>query len=372
MKISRLIFAYLLLSYSLASSQEVEDECNLTYEIVLLDYHDNKEPLTNAEVKIDELGFSSRTNNAGRLTLLGLCKSTFTVFVDHPECNPQTFEVKLNRSKSDVFFLEHHFQQLDEIELIGSNINRAKKQLVKRIDENWISSNRSKSLGEALKNLSGVTTLQTGTTISKPIIQGMRGSRIITVSNGTRQEDMEWGDEHAPSIQMGSFDEIKIEKGADALAYGTDAIGGVIVLDHQKFYPVDSERREFGTGYHTNGLGGYIFHQIKKTNSNGSYFKSSLNYQRFGDRSAPSYNLTNTGNKNQSINLIYGKNKLSTGWELNFSLLVDQIGILRSSHIGNLDDLERSINSRTPLYIEDFRYDIYTPKQNVLHGTFSG
>ena len=261
---------------------------------------------------------------------------------------------------------------IDEVELIGSNIDRAKKQLVKRLDEDWISSNRSKSLGEALKNLSGVTTLQTGTTISKPIIQGMRGSRIITVSNGTRQEDMEWGDEHAPSIQMGSFDEIKIEKGANALAYGTDAIGGVIVLDHQKFYPVDSERREFGTGYHTNGRGGYIFHQIKKTNTNGSYFKSSLNYQRFGDRTAPNYNLTNTGNKSQSVNLIYGKNKLSTGWELNFSLLLDQIGILRSSHIGNLDDLERSINSRTPLYIEDFRYDIYTPKQDILHGTFSG
>ena len=68
--------------------------------------------------------------------------------------------------------------------------------------------------------------------------------------------------------------------------------------------------------------------------------------------------------------MIYGKNKLSSGWELNFSLLLDQIGILRSSHIGNLDDLERSINSRTPLYIEDFRYDIYTPKQHILHGTF--
>lgn len=372
MKSFRIVFVCIFLSYSIAYSQEVEEECNLTYELIVLDYHDNKEPLADAEVKIDELGFSARTNNSGRLLVPDLCKSSITVYIDHPECNPQTFEVKLNRSKSDVFFLEHHFEQLDEVELIGSNIERAKKQLVKRLDEDWISSNRSKSLGEALKNLNGVTTLQTGTTISKPIIQGMRGSRIITVSNGTRQEDMEWGDEHAPSIQMGSFDEIKIEKGANALAYGTDAIGGVIVLDHQKFYPVDSEKREFGTGYHTNGRGGYIFHQIKKTNTNGSYFKSSLNYQRFGDRTAPDYNLTNTGNKSQSVNLIYGKNKLSSGWELNFSLLLDQIGILRSSHIGNLDDLERSINSRTPLYIQDFRYDIYTPKQDILHGTFSG
>ena len=234
MKSFRIVFACILLSYSLVSSQVDDGICNLTYELVVLDYHDNKEPLANAEVNIDEIGFSAMTNAAGRLLVSGLCKSNFTVFIDHPECNPQTFEVKLNRSKSDVFYLEHHFQQLDEVELIGSNIERAKKQLVKRLDEDWISSNRSKSLGEALKNLSGVTTLLTGTTISKPIIQGMRGSRIITVSNGTRQEDMEWGDEHAPSIQMGSFDEIKIEKGANALAYGTDAIGGVIILDHQK------------------------------------------------------------------------------------------------------------------------------------------
>lgn len=362
---------FILFGFYLSRGQDISKNCDLSYELIVLDYHDNQEPLANAEIIIEELQITAKTNAAGKVLLDNLCETSFTLFIDHPECNPQTFEVKLNRSKSDVFFLEHHFEQLDEVELIGSNITRARKQLVKQLDEQWISSNRSKSLGDALKNLNGVSTLQTGTTISKPVIQGLRGSRIVTISNGIRQEDMEWGDEHAPSIQMGSFDQIKIEKGANALAYGTDALGGVIVLEHQKFFPINSEKNELGMGYHSNGKGGYLFHQIKKTYESGTYFKSSLSYQRFGDRTAPDYNLSNTGNKNESVNLIFGRNKLKYGWELNFSLLNNEIGILRASHLGNLDDLVLSINSQTPLYQEDFRYEILNPKQEVFHGVFS-
>ena len=51
------------------------------------------------------------------------------------------------------------------------------------------------------------------------------------------------------------------------------------------------------------------------------------------------------------------------GWDAGYSYFNTEIAILRASHIGNVDDLIRSINSGEPTIIRPFTYDLQNPFQ---------
>tara|TARA_R110000787_G_scaffold88545_3_gene187893 strand:+ start:970 stop:2427 length:1458 start_codon:yes stop_codon:yes gene_type:complete len=52
--------------------------------------------------------------------------------------------------------------------------------------------------------------------------------------------------------------------------------------------------------------------------------------------------------------------------------LKNEIAILRSSHIGNVENLVDGINSLQPIVIDPFSYNINAPKQEVTHQIFKG
>ena len=90
---------------------------------------------------------------------------------------------------------------------------------------------RGESLGKILQTVAGVNMLQTGNTISKPVVDGLYGNRVLVISNGVRLEGQQWGIEHAPEVDPTIARDITVVKGADAVRYGAEALGGVILLD---------------------------------------------------------------------------------------------------------------------------------------------
>ncbi len=57
---------------------------------------------------------------------------------------------------------------------------------------------------------------------------------MLILNNGVRQEGQQWGQDHAPEIDPFTASEISVIKGPASLRYGSDAIGGVILLDPKK------------------------------------------------------------------------------------------------------------------------------------------
>ena len=53
-------------------------------------------------------------------------------------------------------------------------------------------------------------------------------------------QDQQWGAEHAPTIDINTAGSIKVIKGAGALQYGGNAIGGVIITQAPKIPLLDS------------------------------------------------------------------------------------------------------------------------------------
>lgn len=86
---------------------------------------------------------------------------------------------------------------------------------------------------DALSKVPGVSQISTGSAISKPVIRGLGYNRVVTVNDGVRQEGQQWGDEHGIEIDEMSVGRAEILKGPASIAYGSDAIAGVInILSH--------------------------------------------------------------------------------------------------------------------------------------------
>jgi len=98
----------------------------------------------------------------------------------------------------------------------------------------------------------GIEQLTTGPAISKPIIRGLGGNRILSLYNGLRQEGQQWGAEHGIEIDEFSIEKIEIIKGPGSIAYGSDAMAGVINFLTPHEIEAGSITAAVDAGYQTN------------------------------------------------------------------------------------------------------------------------
>lgn len=113
---------------------------------------------------------------------------------------------------------------------------------------------QSNDLGEAISNIPSVYNLSTGTGISKPIIRGLSGMRVVTYMNGLRIENQQWGGDHGMGISENGLAAVEVIKGPSSLLYGVDALGGVMYLTEETFTNQNSVETYYNTKFESNGL----------------------------------------------------------------------------------------------------------------------
>ena len=105
----------------------------------------------------------------------------------HPISLSQQTDTTTNISKKNgksVLGQEHN---INEIVVTGVRQQASINSVSEKIGENLIDRSMGKSLASILEHVSGVSSIQTGTTVAKPVINGMYGNRILIVNNGARQ-----------------------------------------------------------------------------------------------------------------------------------------------------------------------------------------
>jgi iron complex outermembrane receptor protein len=202
-------------------------------------------PLAYASVFIREAGKGTSTDENGYFVLPNLCRNTaYTVEVRHLECAHFTEIVRIAETVEVCFHL-HHDNTLPEVMVHEKAIVPRPSNAEVQVSAADLEATRGQNLGETLKKLPGVTLLNTGATISKPVIQGLHSNRIAIVNNGVALESQQWGSEHAPEIDPFAAEKISVVKGAAGVRYGVGAMAGAVVLE-------PAPLRE------TEGLGGWL------------------------------------------------------------------------------------------------------------------
>ena len=72
---------------------------------------------------------------------------------------------------------------------------------------------------DAIASQPGITEITEGPGISKPQINGLGYNRVLTLFDGERQEDFQWGDEHGILIDPNSVYDAEIIRGPGSLQY---------------------------------------------------------------------------------------------------------------------------------------------------------
>lgn len=228
------------------------------------------------------------------------------------------------------------------------------------------------SLTSLLEQVSGVSSINTGTIVSKPVIQGMYGNRILIINNGIKQTGQQWSVEHAPEIDMNGHTNIQVIKGADAIKYGADALGGTIIMDQSElpFYS-DRMKSTLSTLYGTNGrryiVTGMAEGPLKLLKSQSLAWRVQGTFVNSGDRSTANYLLNNTGVREYDFSTTIGYNSGRFKTSLFYSCFKNKAGIMLTAKMGNEDILKERIELGRPVYVEPFTRKIVFPSEKVLH-----
>ncbi|WP_221394308.1 TonB-dependent receptor [Dyadobacter sp. NIV53] len=366
----RIILSLLFLASSLVSFGQ-NPACTCFVKGVVLDQHTNL-PIVGATILIVGQNNGVFTDDQGRYQISNLCPGAYELECRIVGYNSFKQKLDLTAGHEENFNLQENEVHLKDVEITAHRTDAPSSQPLTVLSGNDLFQTRGQSLAESLKGLSGVTTLQTGSSISKPVIHGMHSNRVLIMNNGVRQEGQQWGSEHAPEIDPFLATQISVVKGAAGVRYGSDAIGGVILVEPEELpfnKPLSGELNLVGLSNGRQGVtSGTVEGGIR--NFEGFGWRAQGTIKRSGNIRTPNYFLDNTGISEKNFSLAAGYRKKGFGIDVFYSLFDTNIGIFSGSHIGSVTDLLNVIKNGEPFVKSGFSYAIGRPYQDVTHQLF--
>lgn len=289
----------------------------------------NNQPIKGVSVYASELHKGTATDENGKYTFTNLpngnLKLTFT-FVGFGTQNKTINSLQKENILNVI--LEETIFQMDEV-IVSTAFNKIQSQNVMKVEHESIKEMQRKgtaTLIEGLATIPGVSQVSTGTSIGKPVIRGLSGNRVLVYSQGVRMENQQFGDEHGLGLNDSGIESVEVIKGPASLLYGSDALGGVLYFNPEKFADANTFKANFSQKLFSNTLGSNSSLGLKTSTENwkflarGSYNTHSDYKIANGDRVTNTrYNETDfkTGigysNAKFSSVLRYNYNKLDLG-----------------------------------------------------------
>jgi iron complex outermembrane receptor protein len=321
------------------------------------------QPLEGAHIHIEQLHGIS--NPGGYYELHNISSGRHRVVISYIGYASLDTVVDISENITLNALLKPEITQLQEVVLTESTVPKSTTH-EQRLKTETIEKYSNATLGDALKEVAGVYTLKTGNNIVKPVINGLHSSRVPVFSNNVRLEDQQWGTEHAPNLDINAAGRISVIKGASALQYSGDAVGGLVLVEPMAILK-DTLFGKTILSADSNGRGGSISSSVHKGAERGWAWNAGGTFKYMGDREAPDYILSNTGNREANFagDIAYRADSYSLS--ASYSFYNATIGIAKATHIGNVTDLVRAINSGEPNLILPFTHDIDAPRQRVQH-----
>ena len=335
--------------------------CGLAQDITISGYllseHDS-EPLSFANIYAQNSGVGAIADSTGYFELSGLAAGPELLSLSHIGCDPEQRAILLRRDTQLTVYLHHHDNYVETITVAAKAYERYGETLDNQATED---------LADGLEQLTGVSTLRTGTAAAKPVYDGLSGNRLSIQNNGVAQAGQQWGNDHSPEIDPWIAAYVRVVEGVEALRYGGPTAGATVLIEPAPLRETEDFSGKAAYTFQSNGLGNVLNARI--SNGGKTAYRLSLTGKARGDQSAPDYFLRNTGRReaDAALQLARFHNDRWTS-RLYLSTYNAEIGVLRGSHIGNLTDLELAFDRDEPFFTEDeLIYSIDNPRQVVHH-----
>ena len=323
------------------------------------------QPLPSAVVHFVGKHFVSDSN--GKVSILKLSQGKYPIKVNYLGFLDYEAIITIPAPNPYRVTMQEEVNQLAGTTLIGHVAKPVTATVA--IDKPKLQQKSGEELAKVLTTVTGVSMIQTGATIAKPVIHGLHSNRILILNNEVRQEGQQWGADHAPEIDPAVADRIAVVKGADAVRYGSDALGGVVVITPNKLPYGDGLHGQISPSFASNGRKTASTLKLESGVPHLHHWAWRLQgtLKRSGDIHTADYMLNNTAAAEANFSAAIGMQQETGAAELFYSRYENESSVFYGSHIGNLDDLLARFEIGRPLTTYPFSYSIQAPKQKVVH-----
>ena len=133
---------------------------------------------------------------------------------------------------SSTLALSAHAQAIDEVIVLSTPTQKPANEVISTteiLSGDALLPSLDKPIGDALASLPGVDSAGYGPAVGQPLIRGLGGYRVDTMTNGMSLDDIAaTGGDHANALSLFDTNRVEVLKGPAALRYGAFAATGVV------------------------------------------------------------------------------------------------------------------------------------------------
>lgn len=217
---------------------------------------------------------------------------------------------------------------------------------IEKINKSSILKNPAPSLMTALAKTPGVSEVSLGPGISKPVIRGLSFSRVLSVYQGARFENQQWGADHGLGLTETGLSGVEIIKGPASIIYGSGAMAGVVNLIEDPDAAAGEIEGDLNLRMYGNSLGRRMETGVKGAGNKGFFWSvrgATESHADYLDGSGKTVGNTRFNTQNIKTGLGLRKNWGDT--RLRYTYLKQELGILDEN---NQELLVTSRNDRSP------------------------
>ncbi len=308
----------LLLGFSIVATAQNKVSGTLT--------NKQNEAISGATIAIPELHKETISDENGKYLFHNLPNGKFKMVFSYIGFTTQTKEITSNLKEQKIdILLEESMHQMEEV-IVSTAFNKVQSQNVMKVEHQSMKSLSQKgtsTLIEGLATIPGVSQVSTGTSIGKPVIRGLSGNRVLVYSQGVRLENQQFGEEHGLGLNDAGIESVEVIKGPASLLYGSDAIGGVLYFNPEKFASPNTVDANFSQKLFSNTNGSNTSLGVKKSSDNFKFLARG-SYNTHADYKIPNgTRVTNTRYNESDFKtaLGYSNAKFTSTLRYNFNKL---------------------------------------------------
>ena len=278
--------------------------------------------------------------------------------------------IQFKSDKSFLVTLDKLHIKLDEVGVIDSYSELGNTRLTniekKSLDNVFL---RNNSMIESITQLSGIDIISSGTGIQKVVVRGLSGMRVVTYLNGMQINNQQWANDHGIGFTELGLSEVELIKGASALKYGSEAIGGLLFFKDSPFISSEKIKGFVATKFNNSSYLSSSQFGLK-WNKDNFYFNIYGQYSLSSDYRLPNNNfLFNSRFKQNAVKFSIAHRYKSLQNIFRYQYHNEIPGIPAHSHVDPSDVNIEDITSSSLDLKDGFR--LLTPHQQVNNHLFT-